>query len=79
MTMLKSLSVGLIAAAVLPVPALAREHRIASRYLVGGHYDSVVPAATWSYGRLCAPAPRVGAFATAPWTNETPCEPTPGY
>jgi hypothetical protein len=79
MTMLKSLSVGLIAAAVLTVPALAREHRIASRSGAAGHYDSVVRAAAWSYGRLCALAPHVGAFATAPWTNEPPCEPMPGY
>jgi len=29
--------------------------------------------------RGCYPAPRVGAFATAPWNNDMPCEPTPAY
>jgi hypothetical protein len=30
-------------------------------------------------GRVCVPAPRVGAFATAPWTgNNVPCEPGTG-
>jgi hypothetical protein len=30
-------------------------------------------------GRACVPAPRVGAFATAPWTgNNVPCEPGTG-
>ena len=27
-------------------------------------------------GRLCQPAPAVGAFATQPWDNGPPCEPT---
>ena len=40
---------------------------------------AATPAARYIDGRLCNPAPRVNAFATAPWENETPCEPTPGY
>jgi len=27
----------------------------------------------------CCPAPRVGAFATAPWTYDMPCEPARAY
>jgi hypothetical protein len=26
-------------------------------------------------GRACIPAPAVGAFATQPWDNGSPCEP----
>ena len=31
------------------------------------------------YSYSCAPAPRVGAFATAPWTDQPACQPYVGY
>jgi hypothetical protein len=31
-----------------------------------------------SYGYSCVPAPRVGAFAGQPWSNDVPCEPGTG-
>jgi hypothetical protein len=30
-------------------------------------------------GDSCIRAPRVGAFATEPWTDAAPCEPNTGY
>jgi hypothetical protein len=30
-------------------------------------------------GDSCLRAPRVGAFATEPWTDAAPCEPNTGY
>jgi hypothetical protein len=79
MTKLKLLSAGLIAAAMLTTPVMAREHHLNARHVAKGADASATPAARYIDGRLCNPAPRVGAFATAPWENETPCEPTPGY
>ena len=37
--------------------------------------DDVAPAYDMD-GRVCIPAPRVGAFATQPWDTQTPCEPS---
>jgi hypothetical protein len=71
---------GLIATAMIAGPAMAREHQVASRhfavdqYTVGDAYAG--PARSTP---SCVPAPRVGAFATAPWTNEPPCQPALGY
>jgi hypothetical protein len=49
----------------------------ASRHVVsdrGGMYT------TQRYeGDSCIRAPRVGAFATEPWTDAAPCEPNTGY
>ena len=33
------------------------------------------PGVSYIAGQTCNPAPRVGAFATAPWDNAPPCEP----
>jgi hypothetical protein len=76
---LKLLSMGLIAAAMFATPATAREHRLAPRHGAGypDAYASTVPYAP--YASSCVQAPRIGAFATAPWTNEAPCEPWSGY
>ena len=78
MTSLKLLSAALLATAVIAAPAMAREHHKASRYVAADAYAAVVPDAyagpVYPYGYRCVPAPRVGAFATAPWENETPCE-----
>ncbi|MCA1428554.1 MULTISPECIES: hypothetical protein [unclassified Bradyrhizobium] len=80
MTTSKLLSIGLIAAAMLGGPVMAREHqRAAQRPDVGA--DTVAATTPFHYPgeRACVPAPRVGAFATAPWTgNNVPCEPGTG-
>jgi hypothetical protein len=41
--------------------------------------DSATNGARYIDGRVCVPAPRVGAFATQPWDNAPPCEPSKGY
>jgi hypothetical protein len=80
MSRLRLLSAAVIATAVIAAPVTAREHHATSRYIafdrdtVGDAYAGLARNT-----RSCIPAPRVGAFATAPWTNETPCEPTSGY
>lgn len=68
MASLKLISATLVAAAFIAAPAMARIH----------HGRQYVPAsaaedayASTGYGYHCAPGPRVGAFATAPWV---PCE-----
>jgi hypothetical protein len=83
MTKLALLSAGMIAAAIVATPAMAREGHVNSRYVA---QDSVVAPVTpyaggyaYAGGYVCHPAPRVGAFATAPWTSETPCYPGPAY
>ena len=71
----KLLSAALLTAATFATPVLAAGH--ASRHVVsdrGGMYT------TQRYeGDSCIRAPRVGAFATEPWTNAAPCEPNTGY
>ena len=69
MTKLKLLSAALIAAAALATPAMARESHVTVRHYANATTD----------GRLCTPAPAVGAFATQPWDNGPPCEPTSVY
>ena len=79
MTKLELLPVALVAAAMLTTPVVAREHHQNARHFATSARDSAAPAARYVDGRLCYPAPRVGAFATQPWDNETPCEPAMGY
>jgi hypothetical protein len=79
MTKPKLLSAALIAAAVLATPAMARESHETSRQLAARANANTTPGARYVDGRLCYPAPRVGAFATQPWDNDTPCEPAQGY
>jgi hypothetical protein len=80
MTKLKLLSAGLVAAAMIATPALAREGYAASRHVAVDRDDNAAPAARYVDGRVCYPAPRVGAFATQPWDNgNVPCLPEPGY
>jgi hypothetical protein len=67
MTPLKLLSAALLAAATLATPAMAREGHVTSRHQAN--------AVTTSDGRVCVPAPAVGAFATQPWDSSPPCEP----
>jgi hypothetical protein len=76
MTKLKLLSAALIAAATLATPAMARTSHVASRHLAEDANASAFPPARYDDGRVCVPAPRVGAFATAPWADDNvPCEP----
>ncbi|WP_024515593.1 hypothetical protein [Bradyrhizobium sp. Tv2a-2] len=80
MANLKLLSAALFAAAVIAAPALAREHHASSRSVAQDTYAAAAPDAAYAgpvYGNgyRCIPAPRVGAFAGAPWTNSVPCEP----
>jgi hypothetical protein len=77
MTKLKVLSAALIAAATLAAPAMARESHVASRHVAGQTTANAGYNAGYVDGRVCIPAPRVGAFATEPWTgNNIPCEPS---
>ena len=76
MTKLKLLSAALIAAASLATPAMARTSHDTSRHLAAQTNVSASPTARYTDGRVCIPAPRVGAFATAPWGGDNvPCEP----
>jgi len=75
MTKLKFLSAALIAAATLATPAMARESGVASPRPAEQASVSTTPDARYIDGRLCTPAPAVGAFATQPWNNAPPCEP----
>jgi hypothetical protein len=73
----------MLAAAALIAPAMARENHAASRYVAQDRDAYAAPGdayaasgARYVDGRLCYPAPRVGAFATAPWTGDNvPCAP----
>ena len=80
MAKLKLLSAALFAAAVIAAPAMAREHHATSRYVTSDANVVAAPDAAfaspgYTNGYRCIPAPRVGAFATAPWGNDVPCEP----
>ena len=70
MTRFKILSAGLIAAAVLTAPAMAREYR----HAIKETHASVSQNAT--DGRDCVRAPDVGAYASDQYTVP-PCEPAP--
>ena len=78
MTKLKLLLGGMIATTLLTTPVLARESQPNARH-VAEDRAGIMPDAHYVDGRLCTPAPRVGAFATQPWDNDTPCEPSMGY
>ena len=67
---LKFLSAALIAAAMLATPAMARESHVTLK-----HRANATAGERYVDGRLCQPAPAVGAFATQPWDNGPPCEP----
>jgi hypothetical protein len=75
MTKFKPLLVGLIASAILTAPLAAQESRSSARHPANRVFANTEPGAQDVDGRFCYPAPRVGAFATQPWDNETPCEP----
>ena len=71
MTTITLLSAALITTAMIATPAMARESHVMMRRAVAN------PSAATS-DSACVRAPRVGAFATQPWTNP-PCEPTSGF
>jgi hypothetical protein len=79
MTKLKPLSAALIATAMIATPAMAQKGRVTSRHRVEDANASTTPGARNSDERHCQLAPRVGAFATQPWENGPPCEPSLGY
>jgi hypothetical protein len=71
----KLLSAVLLTAATFATPVLAAT---ASRHVVTGTDGRVMTTMHRDQGDSCVRAPRVGAYATAPWTNP-PCEPNTGY
>jgi hypothetical protein len=76
MTTHKFLSAALIATAMLATPAMARTSHVASSRPLTTDDANAFPPARYADGRVCIPAPRVGAFATAPWSDtNVPCEP----
>jgi hypothetical protein len=78
--MKKLVSTGLMAVAILATPAMARVTHVASRPSTVQARGVISEAPLNFGGRVCYPAPRVGAFATAPWTgNNVPCEPGPDF
>jgi hypothetical protein len=80
MSRLKLLSAGLIAAAIIAGPAMGHERHLGSHHAAAvARYAPEDVFAAARNARSCIPAPRVGAFASDPWANETPCEPGSGY
>jgi hypothetical protein len=79
MTKLKLLMDGLIAATLLIAHVMARENHTYARHIVTKTDGSAAAGARYIDRHLCYPAPRVGAFATQPWDNSPPCEPTLAY
>jgi hypothetical protein len=73
----KLLSAVLLTAATFATPVLAAGH--ASRHLVADTRSRVTLPEQRYEGDSCVRAPRVGAFATQPWTYAAPCEPYTGY
>jgi hypothetical protein len=77
MTKAKILAVTLITATSLAAPIFSAvsyaspRHDTANAYARGSSAKRLVGA--------CIRAPRVGAFATQPWTNGPPCEPNWTY
>ena len=77
----KKLSLGLVAATMLATPAMAQSvyqepgmigfNYPDSAYTTGGYGVRVAPGPGYYYGNRFHPAPRVGAFATAPWTDDS--------
>jgi hypothetical protein len=75
----KKLSLGLVAAAILATPAMAQGikqdlgasgvHHQNARYLAGGYGVKASSRSGYYHGSRFHPAPRVGAFAAAPWND----------
>ena len=81
MTKMKLLSAGLFSVAMLATPAIAQEviqepgvmgySYPDTPYLRGGYGHRFAPGPGYYYGNRVYPAPRVGAFATAPWDDSS--------
>jgi hypothetical protein len=69
----KLLSAVLLTAATFATPVLA-----ASRHVVTDANGRVMSTMQGGQGDSCIRAPRVGAYASDPWTVP-PCEPNTGY
>jgi hypothetical protein len=77
----KKLSLGLVAATMLATPAMAQVvyqqpgvtgfNYPNSRYVTRGYGVRATPGPGYYYGNRFHPAPRVGAFATAPWSDDS--------
>ena len=76
MTKVTLLSAVLISAATFATPVLAAQSH--SRHAVNNAYASTAPMRSFATD-ACVRAPRVGAFATEPWSYAAPCEPYTGY
>ena len=75
----KLFSAGLLAAAMIASPVLARGGKTVVRQ-PAFNTDAGDSKPIYTDRGSCIPAPRVGAFATAPWSDtNVPCEPRPGY
>lgn len=68
------LTIAMIVASSLAAPALAARH---VPYPHSVAHANAAPTKYFPGG--CNRAPRVGAFATAPWTNAPPCEPNSAF
>jgi hypothetical protein len=77
MRKVKLLSAAFLTAATFATPVLAATHT--SRHVVTDDNGRVMSTMHRGEGDSCVRAPRVGAFATAPWTDAAPCEPKTGY
>lgn len=73
MTKVKLLSAVVLAAAALTTPAMARGSFVGSDHGTSDVYVRTAPAERSMAEGGCVRAPRVGAYATAPWTTP-PCE-----
>ena len=79
--MMKSLAAGLLSVAALATPAMAQvivqEPGVVGYtyadgpYLPGGYGYRFTAGPGYYYGSRIYRAPRVGAFATAPWVDDT--------
>ncbi|MFG3592547.1 hypothetical protein [Bradyrhizobium sp. RDI18] len=76
MTICKKLSLGMVAATMLATPAMAQmvyqEPGYSypnSAYVTGGYGVRTTTPPGYYYGNRFHPAPRVGAFASQPWTD----------
>jgi hypothetical protein len=77
----KKLSLGLVAATMLATPAMAQVvyqqpgvtgfNYPNSAYRTEGYVVRTTPGPGYYYGNRFQPAPRVGAFATAPWDDRS--------
>jgi hypothetical protein len=64
---------------MLATPAMARESGHVTKRVAVEANAAAADTSFYSGDRACVPAPRVGAFATAPWSDtNVPCEPGTG-